>query len=75
MRLEGAQKEDMCPPLSEDGDARCRFVCPCLSEGKAMGVCWGGPTRERELVSVMSTGVSSSLSGGRGACVSLAGGR
>lgn len=30
VRLEGVQKED--------GDAQCRFVCPCLSEDKCMCV-------------------------------------
>ena len=51
VRLKGAQKEDMCPPLSEDRDTRCRFVRPCLSEGKAMGV-WGeeGDKGERDCV-------------------------
>lgn len=51
MRLEGAQKEDMCPPLSEDRDAWCRFVHPCLPGGKAMGVCGeGGDKGERDCV-------------------------
>lgn len=37
MRLEGFQKEGMCPPLSEDRNAQCRIVCPYLSKGS--GVC------------------------------------
>lgn len=47
VRLEGFQKEGMCPPLSEDRNAQCRIVCPYLSEGR--GVCKRDRDRGRKI--------------------------
>lgn len=53
-------RRKMCP-LSEDGDAQCRFVCPCLSEEGYGCVCVGwGPTREERACVCNEHRVSSS---------------